>query len=745
MRSQGVVAAPAGGPSAHPGAPAGERGLGAMISAGVTLMGAKNVPHAVRRLWVAVGFVLLYVALDRSTVYFQIYSGISAWYPPAGLSVGFLTAFGPIYLPLVFVAAFTANVVNYHAPISVQTAMFCMSFCVAYCLGAVVLRRVLGPAKTLATSRHVFWFILTALCTAALSASTGVPLASWRPQVTSQGFSGAVLHWATGDSVALFCVTPFLLIHILPKLRAWLDGERLPDTRATGNGASRSSGRRRTQRYLEALGQFIAIVVTLWLVFIWNQGRSNDLYYLLFLPMVWIAAREGLPGACTGLLFQNLGVMVFVRVVDMSPEQLVPIQFVTLFIALTGLSLGALTTERRAAEKRAREGEGQVRLLLDSTAEGICGVDMENRFTFCNPASMKILGYDAASQLLGKNVHGTIHHSRADGSPNPLEKCNIVTAVCGREPAHFSDETLWRADGTSFPSELWMHPVIQNSELVGSVLSFIDITQRKAAERELRSAKELAETASRAKSEFLAVMSHEVRTPMNGIMGMTDLTLDTALLPAQRENLQIVKSSANSLLRIFEDILEFTRMEGVEPEAHPVDFLIRQCLWQTLEPMAVAARAKGLQWNCGVEADVDDRLHGDPQRLSKVMVSLAENAVKFTERGQIDVRVRKKRQAGGAVELHFEVTDTGIGIPAHRQQVVFELFTQADGSLTRRYGGTGLGLAMAKRLVELMGGQVGVESEVGTGSRFHFTALFGVCAGGSKQLPGEPAMQGELS
>jgi PAS domain S-box-containing protein len=409
-----------------------------------------------------------------------------------------------------------------------------------------------------------------------------------------------------------------------------------------------------------------------------------------------------------------------------------------------GLSLGSLTSERRSAESRARRGEEQVRLLLDSTAEGICGLDTENQFTFCNPASLRMLRCEAASGLLGKPMHRTIHHSRADGSPYLVGECPVLTATSAREPRHFDDEILWRADGTSFPSELWMHPVIQSGELVGSVISFIDITQRKEAERELRHAKELAETASRAKSEFLAVMSHEVRTPMNGIVGMTDLTLDTALMPAQRENLQIVKSSAKSLLRIFEDILEFSRMEGVEPESHPVDFAIRECLGQTLAPLAAAAEAKGLQWNYRVEAEVDGAVHGDPQRLSKVVISLVENAVKFTEKGHIEIQVRKKFKTAQVVELHFEVADTGIGVPLHRQKMIFELFTQGDGSLTRSYGGTGLGLAMVKRLVELMGGQVWVESEAGTGSRFHFTALFGPPADGSRQLPAKPAMQGEL-
>jgi PAS domain S-box-containing protein len=725
------------GAGAAEGKPSGANGVRAYIHGG-------RGRRALRQLCVAVGFVLLYVALDRSTVYFQIYSNISAWYPPAGLAVGFMTAFGPIYLPLVFIASFAANVVDYHTPVSVANALFCMDWSIVYCLGAMVLRRILGPAMTVASLRHVFWLIVTSLCTAAVAGVTGVGFSIWAGLLVSHSFSHAALHWATGDSVVLFCVTPFLLIHVIPRLRAWIDGESRPVAQAVETAASWQRRRRRSLRYLEVLGQAAAGAVALWLVFIWNLGRSNDIYYLLFLPIVWIAAREGLRGATTGLLLQSVGVMTFVRIVAISPQQLIPLQFVTLFIALTGLSLGALTTERRIAEKRARQGEEQVRLLLDSTPEGICGIDIDYRFTFCNPASMRILGYRAASEVLGRTIHQTIHHSRSDGAPCPQDECWITGAIAGRQPAHLDDETLWRADGTSFPAEMWMRPVVKDDELMGAVVSFIDITQRKQSELELRKAKESAEAGSRAKSEFLAVMSHEVRTPMNAIVGMTDLTLDSALMPEQREYLQIVKSSAGSLLKIFEDILEFSQMENGEPASHRVDFSVRECLCHALEPIVVAAQAKGLRLNCRVETEVSDKVNGDPTRLSKVIAGLAENAVKFTESGHIDVRVREQRQTAGAVELHFEVADTGIGIPVHRQQMIFELFTQADGSLTRRYGGTGLGLAMAKRLVELMGGQVGVESEVGNGSRFHFTARFGLAggSGGSSQLPATPAMQG---
>ncbi len=386
-------------------------------------------------------------------------------------------------------------------------------------------------------------------------------------------------------------------------------------------------------------------------------------------------------------------------------------------------------TARKQAEEALREAEERARLLLESSGEGIYGIDLQGRCTFLNRAAAGLLGY-RPEEARGQNMHALIHHRRPDGSPYPVEECPIFRSFRSGRGCRVDGEVLWRGDGTAFPAEYSSYPLrAEGGEIKGAVVTFTDITERKRAEEELRQAKEAAETASRAKSDFLANMSHEIRTPMNGVLGMTELALDTDLTDEQREYLEMVKSSADYLLVVINDILDFSKIEAGKLDLERIEFPLRDTLDDTMTTLALRAHKKGLELACQIPPDVPDVLVGDPGRLRQVLVNLIGNAIKFTERGEVVVRVAREAQAEDAVTLHWAVSDTGIGIPADKQGLLFKAFSQVDSSTTRKYGGTGLGLAISSQLVQMMGGRAWLDSEVGKGSTFHFTARFGLAAG----------------
>jgi PAS domain S-box-containing protein len=375
------------------------------------------------------------------------------------------------------------------------------------------------------------------------------------------------------------------------------------------------------------------------------------------------------------------------------------------------------------AQAELRASEQRIRLIVDAANDAFVGMNGEGVITEWNRQAEITFGWKRA-EAMGRSLAETIiplqyraahagglQHFLKTGEGPVLNRVVEVTAL--------------RRDGSEFPVELTIAPIrVEGRHLFGAFVR--DITQRKQVEAELRQAKDAAEAASRAKSEFLANMSHEIRTPMNGILGMTELALDTELTREQREYLNMAKASAESLLAIIDDILDFSKIEARRLRLETIDFSIRDSLGQMMKSLAHRAQQKGLELACHVPPDVPAALRGDPGRLRQVLMNLVGNAIKFTGAGEVVIDVAMESQTEEEVLLHFAVRDTGIGIPPEKQHLIFEPFTQADSSMARQYGGTGLGLTISARLVELMGGRIQVESNSSAGSTFHFTARFGL-------------------
>jgi len=389
--------------------------------------------------------------------------------------------------------------------------------------------------------------------------------------------------------------------------------------------------------------------------------------------------------------------------------------------------LEKLAAELGASQKSLVQIEERSRLILGSVNEGIWGLDVEGRTTFVNQAAAAMVGY-SVEELTGPLMHPLVHYAHQDGSEYHQEHCPMHLSFKDGESRNISDEVFWRKDGSSFPVEYSTSPLHKDGEIVGAVVVFRDITERKLAEEAIMAARLAAEEATQMKSDFLANMSHEIRTPMNAIIGMTHLALQTELNPKQRNYMVKVDAAATGLLGIINGILDFSKIEAGKMEFEHVDFNLEEVMEHLADLSVIKAQDKGLELLFDLCLDVPTALIGDPLRLGQVLINLVNNAIKFTEKGEIIVAVHLVAGGPDEVQLGFEVTDSGVGLSEEQRNRLFNAFSQADSSTTRKYGGTGLGLTISKRLVEMMGGEIGVKSEPGIGSTFFFTARFGVQA-----------------
>ena len=381
---------------------------------------------------------------------------------------------------------------------------------------------------------------------------------------------------------------------------------------------------------------------------------------------------------------------------------------------------GKITRLQEGIEHELSAEREMLRTLVDSVPDLMYVKDSSSRFVVANTAVARKMGAATPQELLGKSDFD--FYSKEIATPFYEDEQSLIEsgrALLAREEACVDhDGSLTHLLTTKVP--LRSH----EGKVVGIVGIGRDITERKRAEAEMEKARGAAELASRAKSEFLANMSHEIRTPLNGIVGMTDLALETELTSEQREYLETVKLSADALLTVINDILDFSKIEAGKVELEMDNFDLRDSLEATMKTLSLRADEKGLELLCEIAPEVPDIVFGDSGRLRQVVVNLIGNATKFTDDGEVILKVSLDSADGEYRVVHFSVSDTGIGIPPEKQKVIFDPFMQADTSTTRKYGGTGLGLTISSRLVSLMDGKIWVESEFGRGTTFHFTARF---------------------
>jgi PAS domain S-box-containing protein len=453
-------------------------------------------------------------------------------------------------------------------------------------------------------------------------------------------------------------------------------------------------------------------------------GR-DELLHMTFMPFIdpedmdktmthFELAKQGIPQNYEITIIHKDGHRIEISVTN------VPIVVDKRVVGVYGIAVDI--TERKKYVAQIEKLSYEHSLILNSVSEGIFGLDNEGHAMFINPAGAELLSY-GEGQFEGRNYHDMIQHTRADGSPYPFGESPIFKTIRDGVPRSVKEEIFWRTDGSSFLAEYQVTPIMDKGQIKGAVVVFNDITN----EREILKAKESAERADSAKSEFLAIMSHELRTPMNGVIGMTELLLETPLTDEQKDYAEIIRKSGDALVHILNDILDFSKIEAgkMDLNIEPID--LHLIMGSVIELFSGKAAEKKLELTSRIDPSIPAHVMGDGTRIRQVLVNLIGNAVKFTEAGHIRISIHNKPiRDSKFLAVEFLVEDTGIGIPAGKLDQLFQSFSQLHAGINRKYGGTGLGLSICKRLVELMGGTISAESEEDSGSTFRFRLPLGI-------------------
>ena len=678
-----------------------------------------------RHILLSLCFVPISLLLSRPDVILLARLGSVVWYPATALGLALMLAVSPWYVLLACFSDTLAGVLFYHQHLkSFSELLGTVAASGCYAASAYLLRGPLRIDLGLRRQRDVLRYLFVTTVAGLVATGLGVAGLALDGTIPWRDFWSSALAWFSGDGIGLFGVAPFLLIYVFPGVRQRFFGRKYE---------SRPPQRDQVQAnplkfaaWLEGVGQACATFLVPFIIF-GPRWASLQLYYLSFIPIIWIAMRHGIRRAVIGLLALNFGVVVAMNLFPPAPTLITRITFFMLVVSAIGLILGAVVTERLRIGVELQARTSYLNSLIANSPIGIIVLDQRGNVELTNTAFQKLFLHDPS----GGHIDSAFTQAR--------EATAASAQVLAGRPFRGTVQRQ-RRDGKILDLDLQAVPLMVNGVQRGALGIYTDITEQiKASEAqreyaqslrrmvtELSIAKEAAETANRTKSEFLANMSHEIRTPMNGIIGMTELALGTKTTPEQREYLGMVKSSADSLLSVINDILDFSKIEAGKLDIESVDFSLRNTLGEVTSTLRVRAQQKGLKFASHIPLELPDALIGDPSRLRQIVINLVGNALKFTAKGEVTVRVAMEPETADQAAFHFTVTDTGIGIPLEKQKLIFDAFTQSDSSTTREYGGTGLGLSISSRLVALMGGTIWVESQPGEGSTFHFKLRFGL-------------------